>query len=564
MRIGCRRHIAICLALVSSLALTGESAVELKWVGKENVVNHHLDVPYHILEKKWDFGSETNSGNMIIHGDNLLALKSLLPKYEGKVKCIYIDPPYNTGNEGWCYNDNVNDPRIKKWLGEVVGKEGEDFTRHDKWLCMMYPRLKLLLKLLAKDGVIFISIDDNELYNLKAICDEIFGINNYVERITVIVKTEGRRYGAFAKTHENILVYAKSTVNFEANEIRIEGKEFKYKDSQGGFNLQGLRNRNVRAFNSTNRPNLRYPFYVLADSKTSDGLFSVSLKGGNDKIEVWAQTVDGLESVWRWGKEKAQTSLDDLCATCGRDGEFRIFQKIRSVTETAKTVWAEKAFTSIFGTKEIKEIFDGEAKFDFPKPSALIQRIMEIATDQDSIVLDSFAGSGTTAHAVLKANAADGGTRRFILVEMDDYAETVTAERVKRVIDGYGEGEKQVEGTGGSFSYYELGEPLMEGELLNPKACEAAIREFVWYSETKTAMVVGKGEDAYLGTNNGTAYYFFYEPDKVTELNRATVRRVKHEADDYIVYADVCALSAAELERRHITFKKIPRDIASK
>ena len=316
---------------------------------------------------------------------------------------------------------------------------------------------------------------------------------------------------------------------------------------------------------------MRYPFYVLADSKTSDGLFSVSLEGGKNKIEVWAQTVDGLESVWRWGKEKAQASMDDLCATQGRDGEFRIFQKVRSVTETAKTVWAEKVFTSIFGTKEIKEIFDGEAKFDFPKPSALIQRIVEIATDKNSIILDSFAGSGTTAHAVLKSNAADGGTRQFILVEMEGYAENVTAERVKRVIEGYGDGEKAVEGTRGSFSFYELGEPLMQGELLNPKAGETAIREFVWYSETKTAMGENcrrgddsTGERTYLGTNNGTAYYFFYEPDKVTELNRATVRRVKHEADDYIVYADVCALSAAELKRRHITFKKIPRDIASK
>ena len=156
----------------------------LNWVGKEKVVNHHLDVPFRTLEKQYTFApSGVDEGNMIIHGDNLEALKALLPEYEGRVKCIYIDPPYNTGNEGWIYNDNVNDPRILKWLGRVVGKEGEDFSRHDKWLCMMYPRLRLLQKLLAEDGAIFISIDDAEYASLKQICDEIFGSNCFVSNI---------------------------------------------------------------------------------------------------------------------------------------------------------------------------------------------------------------------------------------------------------------------------------------------------------------------------------------------------------------------------------------------
>ena len=196
--------VASVAILILPFAAKGEYKMPmLKWAGKEKVVNHHNDVPFRVLERKWAFGDgvSTNGENMVIHGDNLAALKALLPQYEGRVKCIYIDPPYNTGNEGWVYNDNVSDPQIKKWLGEVVGKEGEDFSRHDKWLCMMYPRLRLLQKLLTDDGVIFISIDDNELYNLKFICDEIFGAQNYVDRITVIVKTEGRRYGFFAKTH---------------------------------------------------------------------------------------------------------------------------------------------------------------------------------------------------------------------------------------------------------------------------------------------------------------------------------------------------------------------------
>ena len=146
----------------------------LNWIGKEAVINHHNDVPFRTLDKKYTFGNDA-SDNKIIHGDNLEALKALLSEYEGRIKCIYIDPPYNTGNENWVYNDNVNSPKIRKWLGQVVGKEAEDLTRHDKWLCMMYPRLKLLQKLLSDDGAIFISIDDNEQTNLKLMCDEIFG-----------------------------------------------------------------------------------------------------------------------------------------------------------------------------------------------------------------------------------------------------------------------------------------------------------------------------------------------------------------------------------------------------
>ena len=179
----------------------------LNWIGKDKVVNHHLDVPFRVLEEQYTYGDNAD-GNMIIHGDNLDALKALLPRFEGRVKCIYIDPPYNTGNEGWVYNDNVNDPKIRKWLGEVVGREGEDLSRHDKWLCMMYPRLKLLQKLLAEDGAIFISVDDMEIANLKLICNEIFGQNNHVA--TFIWQ---KRYSPDVRTsisdaHEFVLCYA--------------------------------------------------------------------------------------------------------------------------------------------------------------------------------------------------------------------------------------------------------------------------------------------------------------------------------------------------------------------
>ena len=451
---------------------------------------------------------------------------------------------------------------MREWLNRVVGKEGEDLSRHDKWLCMMYPRLRLLQKLLAEDGVIFISIDDNELYNLKFICDEIFGQNNYIDRITVIVKPEGRRYGAFAKTHENILIYSKKIDYIDLHEIEIEGKQYSYFDNYGGFNLKGLRNRNVRAFNSINRPNLRYPFYVDINQKDENGLSKVSVSPTENYVEVWASTIDGLESVWRWGKEKSERQIHDLCAYEGNDSIIRIFQKERKLTETAKTVWFDKKYNSIVGTREVKEIF-GKAIFDFPKPLNLINQIISIATNDDALVLDSFAGSGTTAHAVLNMNKADGGNRKFILIEMEDYADSITAERVKRVINGYGEGKKAVEGTGGDFSYYELGVPLFRDDMLNEAAGTDEIRKYIWYSETRQNIPAPKAEEPYLlGCFLETAYYFCYEPGQITTLNLDFLGTVRTKAEAYVIYADRCFLSGEQMNQWHITFKKIPRDIS--
>ena len=202
-------HILFAALIAGALLAEGGSNMPmLKWAGKDKVVNHHNEVPFRVLERKWGHGAASSPENMIIHGDNLAALKSLLPRYEGRVKCIYIDPPYNTGNEGWVYNDNVNDPRIRKWLGEVVGKEGEDLSRHDKWLCMMYPRLKLLHRLLSEDGVIFISIDDTEQSYLRLICDEIFG--NFVEAVVWQKRTSPDARKKLSSGHEYVLIYTKN------------------------------------------------------------------------------------------------------------------------------------------------------------------------------------------------------------------------------------------------------------------------------------------------------------------------------------------------------------------
>ena len=541
----------------------------LDWIGKDKVINHHLDVPYRVLERQYSYdenGQHTEgngSENMIIHGDNLSALKSLLPQYEGRIKCIYIDPPYNTGNENWVYNDNVNDPHIKKWLGEVVGKEGEDLSRHDKWLCMMYPRLRLLQKLLAKDGVIFISIDVNEKFNLKLMCDEIFGNNMFIADIAVINNLKGRSDDKYIATaHESLLIYQNG--DFITNGVAVPEEyetEYKLTDENGRYRLQGLRKRGAGA-KREDRPNMYYPFYYSEQSN----LLSLEPIGENC-IEILPHLSDGSDGRWRWGKDTARERINELIAqkVKGRD-EYDVFQKDYLPDDGSKRIkpksfWSGTEFSAESGTLETKAIL-GKGIFDTPKPTGIIEYCMEQAMGSDSIILDSFAGSGTTAHAVLKMNRADGGNRKFILIEMMDYADSITAERVKRVMSGYGEGKAKVEGAGGNFSYYELGDTLMNGDELNEAVGIDKIREYVYFTETKSRLAPAKDDEPYyLGTHIATAYYFYYDRENVTTLNRAFLHTIKTKADSYVIYADLCTLSDAELEKYHITFKKIPRDI---
>lgn len=521
----------------------------LNWIGKDKVVNHHLDVPFRTLEKQYTFAAEgqDDGGNMIIHGDNLDALKALLPMYEGKVKCIYIDPPYNTGNEGWVYNDNVNDPKIRKWLGEVVGREGEDLSRHDKWLCMMYPRLKLLHKLLADDGGIFISIDDAEFYNLRSICNEIFGESNFIT--TVIWRKNYSPKGTakhFSEDHDYILVFAKNSDIWVPHKMpRTEKQNKAYKnpdnDPRGLWKSSDLSARN---------------YY-------SKGLYSITTPSGRKIIGP----PEG--SYWRVSEEKFRALDQDNRIWWGMDGN-NVPSIKRFLSEVAEgivpqTYWPyEEVGHTQDAKKEIKQIFNGGMPFDTPKPCRLIERILQIASDPDSIILDSFAGSGTTAHAVLNMNKTDRGHRKFVLLEMMDYADSITAERVKRIIKGYGEGKNAVAGIGGGFSYYELGEPLLVDGQLNPHVSEDKIRAYVYYTETREAIPARKADEKYLlGVHNDFAYYFYYEQDRVTTLNHSFLRTIKTRSQGYLVYADVNTLSAEEMEKYRISFKKIPRDIAN-
>lgn len=537
----------------------------LDWIGKDKVLNHHNEVPYRVLDKKYSYGKSANNDNMIIHGDNLEALKALLPQYEGRIKCIYIDPPYNTGNEGWVYNDNVNDPKIKKWLGEVVGKEGDDLSRHDKWLCMMYPRLRLLQKLLSDDGAIFISIDDNEKFNLKLLCDEIFAPNRFVADIAVINNLKGRSDDKYIATaHESLLIYRnKDFVTYGAAVPEEYMQEYKFSDENGNYRLQGLRKRGAGA-KREDRPNMYYPFYYddknnfLSTERLEDGM-----------IEIYPKLSDGTDGRWRWGIDTVKQRIAELTVRKVRGrNEWDVFQKDYLPNDGSKRIkpksfWSGPAFSAEAGTLQVKEIL-GKGIFETPKSTGIIEYCIEQAMGTDSIILDSFAGSGTTAHAVLNMNKADGGNRKFILIEMMDYAEDITAERVRRVIDGYGEGKNAVEGTGGGFEYYELGERLfLEDGSLNPIIDTETIREYIWYMETRSpySKCVKNDNPYFLSTYNGTAYYFYYEEDRQTALDADFLKTIRKKEDGYVIYADTCTIADDMLQKFNITFKKIPRDI---
>lgn len=572
----------------------------LEWIGKDKVINHHQQVPYRVLEEKYTYNAE-KSDNMIIRGDNLEALKALLPKYEGRIKCIYIDPPYNTGNEGWVYNDNVNDPKIKKWLGEAVGKEGEDLSRHDKWLCMMYPRLKLLQRLLSDDGVIFISIDDVECANLKLICDEIFGSNCFVSNIswqrTYSTRNDSK---GIVNEVEHVICYSKKP-DWQPKKLpRTDEMDSKYKNpdndvmpwtSSDAFAAEAASHQGmVYAIQHPFTGKLIYPYngahwrYSQAEMlEHMNGWCAYELRDLNDTVERASicgvsrdevrQNVCGIvlaESLEK-SRQRAQEvylrgQWPKFYFTNKGKGGIRRKTYIDSVGGLPPTnLWNyEEVGHTDEAAKILKQIFTGRNPFDTPKPPRLIERILQIASDPGSVILDSFAGSGTTAHAVLNMNKADGGHRKFILVEMMDYADSITAERVKRVINGYGSGKQAVEGTGGDFTFYDLGQALLlpDGNL-NEEVDTAKIREYIWYMETKTPLAEVAGENPYyLGTNNNTGYYFFYEKDRITTLGYEFLATIKEKSEGYLIYADLCTIPDEELKRHNITFKKIPRDIA--
>jgi adenine-specific DNA-methyltransferase len=394
---------------------------EIVFKGKEYVYNHHLTVPYRPLVAHPDkgIGPADLAGNLVIHGDNLHALKSLLPRYAGAVDLIFIDPPYNTGNEGWCYSDGVNSPIMKEWLSSNP-VDGEDMLRHDKWLCMMWPRLVLLRELLSEHGSLWMTLDDNEVHRARMVLDEIFGEEAYVGTLIwqkkYSTKSDTR---FFSESHEYLLVYAKDIEQVRINGLaRTEDQDAAYK-------------------NPDNDPRGDWASDNLLRTEARDyAIFPI-------KGPASEEFLPPAGSSWRYNRDKINELLADNRIWFGVDGTARPRLK-RFLTEVqksvpAQTIWGYSEVNHSDGAKkQLAEIFGGkEAPFATPKPVELLDRVVGIATASDALILDSFAGSGTTAHAVLEANAKDNGSRRFILVEGEDYADRLTAERVRRAIKGY-------------------------------------------------------------------------------------------------------------------------------
>ena len=372
--------------------------------------------------------------NLFIEGDNLDGLKLLQETYLNKVKMIYIDPPYNTGKEFIYEDDFAEDPcsyllrsNQKDDVGNRMVLNTEWNGRfHSDWLTMMYSRLKLARNLLRDDGVIFISIDDNEVGNLRKVCDEVFGESQFIAQIVIQSNKRGQTYKEIAKTHEYLLVYSRNE-GVELNEVEKSGGSLPFSDSRGGFDLWELRNRNPK-FGRFNRPNLFFPIFVMRDSLDECGYARVSLTPSEAAtIRVLPLNSEGVEGCWRWGQDKIRASdltskSPVLVARQRRDGQWNIYEKSRKATTKVKSIWDDTEVISEQGTIELGTLGLGDL-FDHPKPKALLQRCVHMATSADDIVLDFFAGSATTAHAVMALNAEDGNNRHHIMIQLPELCE---------------------------------------------------------------------------------------------------------------------------------------------
>ncbi len=393
------------------------------WVGKRNCIKFAQTPSTGTLipckEKSVDFD---NTQNIYIEGDNVEALKLLQKTYFGKIKMIYIDPPYNTGND-FVYHDDYKDSieNYKKITGQQATANPETNGRfHTDWLNMMYPRLKLAKDLLSDDGVIFISLDDNEAANIKKIGDEIFGESNFIGQITVVGNPRGRDYGGIARMHDYIFAY-KKTSDAVLNLVEDKDSEFEMFDEFGGFELRELRNRNIK-FNKENRPNLYYPFYIDPQNADKYGLHPISIKPQNGFIELYPLASQGINTVWRWGKAKSFENLNvNIMAKPMKNGSYMIVEKYRESKMMARSVWWDKKTNTENGTLLVKELMDGKV-FDYPKPVEMLMRLCEMGSNagDEGTILDFFSGSATTAHAVMQLNAEDGGNRKFIMVQLPE------------------------------------------------------------------------------------------------------------------------------------------------
>ena len=528
----------------------------LQFKGKVFVENHHLAVPFHELLPAQSKGLSKKASlhdNLIIEGDNLASLKALLPTYHGKVKCIYIDPPYNTGNEGWAYNDNVNSPMMQDWLGKVVDRD--DLTRHDKWCCMMLPRLKLLRELLRDDGAIFVSIDDNEVHHLRALMDEVFGEENFVATVIwekVYSPKSSAKY--LSENHDFVVVYARSKEDFKP-----------------GL-LPRTEEANARYSNPDNDPRGPWkPGDLSARNPYSKGIYAITCPGG--------RVIEGPPAgrFWVVSEENFWKLNDDNRIWWGTD-QNQVPAIKRFLTEVKQglvpeTIWTYKEVSHTQGAKKtLLQIFpENFPDFTTIKPVELLTRIIMLSTDKNSIVLDSFAGSGTTAHAVLALNKEDGGNRRFVLIECEDYVESITAERVRRVIKGVpsAKDESLKAGLGGAFSYFKLGKPMRQESLLDgsnlPRYEKLAAYVFFTATGEEFAPEQVSRERWFIGSSHLYDVFLIYEANigelKDMALTLDFARKLPSTKRNKLVFAPTKYLDQEFLHRYRITFQQLPFQI---
>ena len=521
------------------------------------VENHDLSVPFHELRPVRSRGLSEKASlhdNLIIEGDNLAALKALLPTHQGKVKCITIDPPYNTGNEGWAYNDNVNSPMMQDWLGKVVDRE--DLTRHDKWCCMMLPRLKLLRELLREDGAIFVSIDDNEVHHIRCLMDEVFGEENFLASLIwqkVFSPKNTAKY--FSEDHDFVLAYARRIEHWLPNLLERSGRAIeRYKnpdeDVRGPWSSSDLTARNY------------YSQGTYEVASPSGKKFRPSV-GNYFRVAVERfRQLDADGRIW-WGPNG--DAMPRLKRYLSEVKKGVVPQTLWLHTDVGHTQFAKKELVSILDFRKSEDVFNTV------KPTSLIRRILQIATDKDSIVLDSFAGSGTTAHAVLAQNKEDGGNRRFVLIECEDYVDAVTAERVRRVIRGVPSAKDPAlkAGLGGSFSYFQLGaamrqESLLDGSNLPDYEKLAGYLFFTATGEEHDPAAVRK-DDWFIGRSRRYDVFLLYEPDieklKDMALTLDLARKLPNSERPKLVFAPCKYLDREFLQKCRITFQQLPFQI---
>lgn len=551
----------------------------LDWIGKKAVENHHNEVPYRLLRCNPELSvGEPGSGNLLVQGDNLEALKALLPYYGGKVKCIYIDPPYNTGNENWAYNDAVNSPEMRQWLGNVVGRD--DLSRHDKWLCMMYPRLALLREFLTEDGAIFVSIDDNEVAHLRIVLDEIFGETNMVAEMIWegAFKNDARQIGV---NHEYVLVYGKNRISLPREwRVSKEGVDSVLREVERLRRIHGVDYRAAsKALAGWFRASKATPAFGLRRFHNIDGRGAYKeddpTAPGGRRFDL-VSPLDGqliplrLNRGWAFDQQTFNRLVEEGRITFVTPTSVMVRRYLHETdTVTPQSVFYQPTRS---GSERLSRLLDSR-EFEFPKDEVILQKFVEMAaSDKEAIVLDSFAGSGTTGHAVLKQNADDGGNRRFILVEMEpSVAREITAERLKRVALGYTNGKGEVvPGLGGGFRFCELGETLFEADgSIRSTVKFADLAAHAFFAEMREPLPAPAGGDTPLiGVARGTAVYLLYngvlkdkDPKGGNVLTTATLRLLPPHDGPKVVYGTACTLGAGTLKRHGVTFRQIPYEV---